>query len=93
MSFNRRWIGAGATLCSGLVAAHFAWSQALAPNAHSRSKDRARIVFSQPLSKLDGDHLKVTLVKFVTAQARHRYHILTLVPSLAMSSKGRSEPR
>jgi len=65
MSFNRRWIGvAGATLCSGLVvAAHFAWSQGAAPNAHSGSKDRARIVFSQPLSKLDGDHLKVTLVE------------------------------
>ena len=65
MSFNRRWIGvARATLCSGLlVAAHFAWSQGAAPNAHSRSKDRARIVFSQPLSKLDREHLKVTLVE------------------------------
>ena len=64
MSFNRRWIGAGATLCGGLVmAAHFAWSQGTAPNPHGGSKDRARIVFSQPLSKLDGDHLKVTLVE------------------------------
>jgi len=63
MSINRRWIGAAATVCSGLVAAHFAWSQLTAPNPHSGSKDRARIVFSQTLSKLDGDHLKVTLVE------------------------------
>ena len=65
MSFSRRWIGvAGVALCSGLVVpAHFAWSQGAAPNAHGGSKDRARIVFSQPLSKQDGDHLKVTLVE------------------------------
>jgi quercetin dioxygenase-like cupin family protein len=46
-----------------VVAAHFAWSQRAAPNPHSGSKDRARIVFSQPLPKLDGDHLKVSLVE------------------------------
>ena len=63
MSINRRWIGAAATVCSGLVAAHFAWSQLTAPNPHSGSKDRARVVFSRPLSKLDGGHLKVTLVE------------------------------
>jgi quercetin dioxygenase-like cupin family protein len=64
MSLNRRWIGvAAAILCSGLVAVHFAWSQGAATNAHGGSQDRARIVVSQPLPKLDGDHLKVTLVE------------------------------
>jgi quercetin dioxygenase-like cupin family protein len=64
MRLNRRWIAvAGATLFSVVVAAHFAWSQGAAPHAHNGSQDRARIVFSQPLPKLDGGHLKATLVE------------------------------
>jgi len=52
-----------ASLCGGLVAAHFAWSQQAASGAHTQVKDRARIVLSQPLPKVDGDHLKATLVE------------------------------
>ncbi len=65
MSFRRNWIGiVGVVLCTSLVlAAHFAASQRGASDAHSGSQDRARIVFSQQLSKLDGEHLKVTLVE------------------------------
>lgn len=64
MSSIRRCISvAVATLCSGLVAPHFAWSQGAASSAHSQTKDRARIVLSKPLSKLDGDHLKAVLVE------------------------------
>jgi hypothetical protein len=61
----RSWINvAVATLCSGLMAAHLAWSQEAASSAHSQTKDRARIVLSQPLSKLDGDHLKAVLMDY-----------------------------
>jgi quercetin dioxygenase-like cupin family protein len=55
MNSSRRFIFAVAALCCGLMAAHFAWSQ--------QAKDRARIVFSKQLSKMDGDHLKVVLVE------------------------------
>ena len=51
------------TLCGGLVAGRFAWSQDGASSSHGQANERARIVLSQPLSKLDGDHLKVTLVE------------------------------
>jgi quercetin dioxygenase-like cupin family protein len=58
----RRWTGvAVAALCSGLVAAHFAWSQGAA--SRGQTKDRARILLSKPLSKLDGDHLRAVLME------------------------------
>jgi quercetin dioxygenase-like cupin family protein len=52
-----------ATLCGGLVVAHFTWSRESDSGAHNRAKDRARILLSQPLPKLDGNHLKVVLVE------------------------------
>lgn len=56
MNSSGRTMGAAvAVLCGGLLAAHFAWSQ--------EAKDRARLVFSKKLSKLDGGHLKVILVE------------------------------
>jgi quercetin dioxygenase-like cupin family protein len=52
-----------AVLCSGLAAVHFAPSQQAASNTHSNAKERARIVRTTPLPKVDGDHLKVILVE------------------------------
>src|SRR5262245_56217357 len=50
-----------AACCVGLAAVHFAWSQqTVAGNA---ATERARIVLSKPLSRLDGDHLKAVLVE------------------------------
>ena len=65
MSFTRRR-RVVASLFVGLVGA-LAWGQAV-PNADdqkadNQKKDRARIVVSQSLPKLDGDHLKVVLVE------------------------------
>lgn len=48
------------TACSGLGAAHFAWGTA---SVNGTARDRARIVFSQSLSKMDGDRLKAVLVE------------------------------
>jgi quercetin dioxygenase-like cupin family protein len=48
---------------SGLVVSHLVWSQGTTSGLPSDAKERARIVLSQPLSKLDGDHLKVVLVE------------------------------
>lgn|SRR5271169_650547 len=63
MSFTRTWSSAAmASLFAGLVAAHFAWGQAVS-NADGPKKDRARVVASHSLPKLDGDHLKVVLVE------------------------------
>ncbi len=53
-STRRRITFAAAILSISLTAAHFGWSQA---------KDRARVVVSKSLPKLDGDHLKAVLVE------------------------------
>ncbi|MGA8866438.1 MAG: cupin domain-containing protein [Candidatus Sulfotelmatobacter sp.] len=63
MSPIRLRIVAVAALCGALLAAHFVWSQEEASGAHRQPKDRARIVRSQSLPKLDGDHLKAVLVE------------------------------
>ncbi len=52
-----------AILCGGLLMRHLAWGKDSAPSSPSEAKERARIVLSKPLSKLDGAHLKVTLVE------------------------------
>ena len=69
MKFSRKCTSVvAAILCGVLMATQFAWSQEDASSAHSQAndragKDRARIVLDQPLSKLDGDHLKAVLVE------------------------------
>lgn len=52
-----------AALFGGLLATHFAWSQSPVSSVHADAKERARIVLSQALPKLYGDHLQVTLVE------------------------------
>lgn len=59
-----RSVGFVATiLCAAFTAAHFTLSRETACNAQSQAKERAKIVLSKSLSKLDGDHLKVVLVE------------------------------
>jgi quercetin dioxygenase-like cupin family protein len=51
-------------LCLGLGAAHLRWGFHQVPSsAQTQAKDRARIVLSQQLSRMDGDHLKGVLVE------------------------------
>jgi quercetin dioxygenase-like cupin family protein len=59
-SIRSRISVAAVTLCGGLFAA-FVWGQEAI--AHTQAKDRARIVLSKSLPKLDGDHLKAVLVE------------------------------
>jgi quercetin dioxygenase-like cupin family protein len=60
-SIRRRISVAAATLFGGLFAAYFACGQG--PVDHAQAKDRARIVLSKSLSRLDGDHLQAVLVE------------------------------
>jgi len=50
-------------LCVGLCSAHLVWSHQVWSSAQSQAKDRARIVLSQQLSRMDGDHLKGVMVE------------------------------
>ena len=51
------------TLCSSLGAAQLAWGQAPAASINGATRNRARIVFSQSLSKMNGERLKAVLVE------------------------------
>jgi len=62
-SIGRRVGIAGLTLCSGLAGVHLVWSQEAASGSPSGAKERARVVLSQPLPHLDGNHLKAVLVE------------------------------
>ena len=57
-AFPNVWI-----LCFGLCAAHLVWSHQVWSSAPNQAKDRARIVLSQQLSRMDGDHLKGVMVE------------------------------
>jgi quercetin dioxygenase-like cupin family protein len=64
MSSIRGGISVAAVIVSSaLVAKHFAWSQGGVSSSHGEANNRARVVLSQSLPKLDGDHLKVVLVE------------------------------
>jgi quercetin dioxygenase-like cupin family protein len=63
-SFAKRMAVAAVIFCAGLVLRHLASGQGATSHLHnSETNERARIVLSKPLSKLDGDHLKVALVE------------------------------
>jgi quercetin dioxygenase-like cupin family protein len=61
--FGKRIAMAAVIFSSGLVVSHLVWSQGATSGLHGDAKERARVVLSQPLPKLDGDHLKVVLVE------------------------------
>ena len=64
MSSRRIWMGVVvATLGIGLMAAHVARGKAAVPVPQSPSEGRTRMVLSKALPKLDGEHLRATLVE------------------------------
>lgn len=88
-----------AILWAGLEMAHFGWARTVAAVEHAdQAKERARIVVSQPLAKLDGDHLKVTLVEVNYAPGEasmphsHPCPVIAYVAEGAIRSQVRGEP-
>jgi quercetin dioxygenase-like cupin family protein len=62
-SLRTRVSGAVATLLVTLVGSHVAWSQLPSRTSQPGTKERTRIVLSHVLPKLDGYHLKATVVE------------------------------
>ena len=62
-SSRMRVSGALAILSAALAGSHATWTQVAASTPHPGAKERARIARSQLLPKLDGDHLKATVVE------------------------------
>jgi quercetin dioxygenase-like cupin family protein len=63
MNLTRTWITTATVVCGGLLGAPPAWNQTDASHAPGQKKDRARIVISQVLPALYGDHLKAILLE------------------------------
>ena len=61
--FLLRLAAAAAFLGATLAARPFAWIQAPTSTPQAEKRDRARVVLAHALPKLDGDHLKTTLVE------------------------------
>jgi len=60
--FTRSVRGALAILCGAALASHLAWTKT-AHDSYAPAKDRASILLSRPLPKLDGGHLNAILVE------------------------------
>jgi quercetin dioxygenase-like cupin family protein len=64
MDSLRRWIiTVVAIVCCGLVAAELAWGQTNTPTTSAQTKERARMVLSRPLPKMNGHRLKAVLLE------------------------------
>jgi quercetin dioxygenase-like cupin family protein len=64
MRFLRmRAIGSVAIVCAVVAAGYLAWSQVQSGTQQAAAKERARTAFAHALPKMDGDHLKATLVE------------------------------
>jgi quercetin dioxygenase-like cupin family protein len=60
---RKRSITLGATACLGLATIRLALTQPALVFPDNHPKERARVVLSQQLSKMDGNHLTVSLVE------------------------------
>jgi quercetin dioxygenase-like cupin family protein len=54
--------GAGAVMCVAL-AGLLGWTQVRSHTQHAEKRERGRIVLAEALPKMDGEHLKATLVE------------------------------
>lgn len=64
MRFLRmRAIGSVAIVCAVVAAGYLAWSQVQSGTPQAAARERARTAFAHALPKMDGDHLKATLVE------------------------------
>ena len=63
MNASRMRVGIAAILYSAVLGSQLAWTQGPSPIKHLGTKERARVALSHALPKLDGEHLKATVVE------------------------------
>ena len=63
MNAFRMRVGVAVILWSAVLGSPMAWTQAPSGATHPETKKRARVALSQALPKLDGTHLKATVVE------------------------------
>lgn len=60
---NRMLLTAVSVVCAGVLTVHFVNNSGAEEVSQAHGKERARVVLSQALAKLNGDHLKAVLVE------------------------------
>ena len=63
MNASKTRIGVAVILWAAALGNPLAWSQGPSPTKHSETKERARVALSHALPRLNGDHLKATVVE------------------------------
>ena len=63
MNASRMRVGVAVILSAAVLGSPMAWTQAPSGATHPETKERARLALSQALPKLDGTHLKATVVE------------------------------
>ncbi len=63
MNASRMRVGVAVILWAAVLGSPMAWTQAPSGTTHPETKERARVALSQALPKLDGTHLKATVVE------------------------------
>ena len=63
MNASRMRVGVAVILWAAVLGSPMAWTQASSGMTHPEAKERARVALSQALPKLNGDHLKATVVE------------------------------
>jgi quercetin dioxygenase-like cupin family protein len=63
MNASRMRVGLAVILWAAVLGSPMAWTQAPSGMTHPEAKERARVALSQALPKLNGDHLKATVVE------------------------------
>jgi len=63
MNASRMRVGVAVILWAAELGSPMAWTQAPSGTTHPSAKKRARVALSQALPKLNGDHLKATVVE------------------------------
>jgi quercetin dioxygenase-like cupin family protein len=61
--FGMRAIGSVLIICAIVAAGYLGWSQVQSGTSQTAARERARVAFAHALPKMDGDHLKATLVE------------------------------
>lgn len=90
--------GAVTILCGAVLGSWMAWAQVPGRTSHPGAKERARITVSQMLPKLDGDHLKATVVEVnygpgeSSPPHRHPCAVLGYVANGAVRTRLSGEP-
>jgi quercetin dioxygenase-like cupin family protein len=63
MNASRMRVGVAVILYAAVLGSPLAWTQGPTPAKHPETKERARVALSHALPKLNGEHLKATVVE------------------------------